>query len=506
MDYTRALWYDTYMDQPVPMQDAASALQVPQPESSPKNTRKFLLSGLIVLVFIGLLVGIMYFTPKKTNPSLVTQNSETSISQKTPTIVSQATNDTSLRIKTNSGLAFSILKTWSGKYYKNSFTQLFVELSDWKNADIKNSNTIPANYVQISLYTSQKKQTLSFLSITKTSEIAYGGVTFTKIEGKEAFSAKGRDFIRYSWSQYGKNYMLDAYAPNVTAYESQLNTLIQSMANTTSYKPTHSSFFSLFLNKAYAQEATPSAYTQFDATPSGQTGQSTPSAMVLPKELQIEASPVEAQFSSEDSLWKGNRAHAYIFSALAGQRLTTIAVEEGSDITSDLYKEDGTTVKEELDTRIEFTVPETGRYKLIVRNIKNASGKYTVKIQDRDQSDVVIKLKKYDDGAELFFPPETELADVPFSTFAYKIIPNKVIEPQNIQPVVYALSGTKEQFLAQAFFPEDTKENIVKTHMTQLEDGSLLVEPDTKQFPRGSQLVLSFPLGQGGYIYRTFTQ
>lgn len=403
-------------------------------------------------------------------------------------------------LMTNSGLSFSIPKSWGGRFYKNRADELRVELSDWIRPEVKEGtqSVTPPNYIQIEIFTTIKPLANKYVNLTKSENITVNGLSLKKSVGKETFSIKGRDYEQYSWGDKSKMYVLAAYSPNMRAYESTISTLIQSigkskMSSSTQFPPNILSGFTV-----WAQEPT---------TQPGTTAEKFPGISF--KEILPEAAPIEAQFTNQDGTWKGNRAQGYTFTALSGERLTTIATEEAdySFIKSDLYDENGQLVKGNLDTRIEFTVPETGKYFLIVQNIKNGTEKYNVRLQDRDQSDIVIKVKQYSDGAEFFFPPEIDVVTIPFPDFAFIVNLNKVADPSAITPTVYAQSGTKDQFKEKAFFPEDSSENIIKTTLSHLDNGAILVEPEGKNYPVSSQNVLSFSLGaSSGYIYRIFTQ
>lgn len=457
---------------------------------------KTLLITVTVILILGFL-GLSYFAFSRSQQPQPYTPIQSQPTQKQPR--SSNVSET-VTVTTNSGLTFSIPKSWGGRFYKNSANELRIEMSDWIRPEVKEETrpTPPSNYIQIEIFTTSKPLTNKYVTVVNSESITVNGLGLKKSVGKETFSAKGRDYEQFTWSDKSKTYVLAAYSPNIQIYESAISTLIQSIG-----KSKMSSASQSFLNTfggltVYAQEPT---------TQSGTTTEKFPGISF--KELLPEAAPMEAQFTEQNGKWKGNRAQGYTFTALSDQRLTTIATEEAdySFIKSDLYDENGQLVKGDLDTRIEFTVPKTGKYFLIVQNIKNGTEKYNVRLQDRDQSDIVIKVKRYSDGAELFFPPEIDVITIPFSDFAFLANLNKVTDPSAITPIVYTQSGTREQFKEKAFFPEDSQGNIVKTTPSHLDNGAILVEPEDKSYPTSSQNVLSFSLGtNASYIYRIFTQ
>ncbi len=482
------------------------ATEVPEippvtPPEQPRKSISQLFSNKKILIPIGvvlLIIVVFAFTmggnksQPTTTTSSATQAPKAAVSPpKAKKMIGNVVN-----VKTNSGLSFQLAKTMTGRFYKNDSASLNAEFTDLASSDL--SKTSQSQYMQLKLFTKMNNTNSKTITYEPSQTVNIGGVKLTKRTGKETFAKTPRSVDEYTWTNNGKSYSAQFFSPNLDAYTSTIQSFFQSVNSTTSMTKAKSSLFS-HLMTAYAQESTPTSDTT--------TNPSFPSVTFKP--LQAEAPEVTSTFSESDGTWKDKRAQGYVFSAFKGQRLTTIATENTgySYIESDLYDEKGNLVKGDLDTRVEFKVPETGNYYLIVENSKNGTESYTMKLQDRDVSDVVIKVKRYSDGQEFFFPIEESLVEVPFNDFAFMLYTNKVYDPLTITPNIYALPGTIAQFHDKAFFPEDSNNNKVTTKSTLTDNNMLLVEPVDKTLPSGSQLVLNFSTGPtSGYTYRIFTQ
>lgn len=226
------------------------------------------------------------------------------------------------------------------------------------------------------------------------------------------------------------------------------------------------------------------------------------------KSLREEAEPIISQFSETDGTWNEKRTQGYVFDAFKGQRLTTVAEETVgySYIKSDLYNEQGEPVTGDLDTRVEFVAPKTGRYHVLVQNLKNGTEAYSMRLEDRDKSGIVVKIRGAD-GKEYFLSEGKKVPEVGFLNFGFMVNTNKDVNLELITPVIYALPGNWEQFQQEAFFPEDDPKNMVPTKVTRLDDGRVFVEPENGGLlPGNSQIVMNFSTGSNSkYTFRIFT-
>lgn len=226
--------------------------------------------------------------------------------------------------------------------------------------------------------------------------------------------------------------------------------------------------------------------------------------------LQAEEKPIASSFTEKDGKWNGRPAQGYFFKAYKGQRLTTIAegAEKGigMDLESDVYSETGEKIRDYTSSRIEFVAPKTVTYYVIVGNDEQSKKDYEMSLKDRDVSDIVIKVRGAD-GNEHFLSEGDHLPQVGLRDFGFMVNPNDVVDSELVIPAIYALPGTKEEFNKEAFFPEDNEKNRIPTKVTRLDNGSLFVEPEDGLLPDGSQVVMSFPMGENSkYIYRIFTK
>jgi hypothetical protein len=136
------------------------------------------------------------------------------------------------------------------------------------------------------------------------------------------------------------------------------------------------------------------------------------------------------------------------------------------------------------------------KIRLVFKNPEKEGG-VEAQLQDRTSADVV-KIKRYSDGAEfIHYPHEATPVSLPFSDFAFVVVKMKGVNDLRIVrggTIAFSARGTVAEFKVKAFFPEDSLANQVRTNTSFLENGAYFVEPETREFPKTSQIVLHIPL------------
>lgn len=453
---------------------------VVQPVQIPENPKvNYWMISIIALLFLLLGTGGFLLVNRDRDRTAPNFSSNQGVPAPTTTVENQEHGpQLTTEVKTNSDISFKIPSEWLIKFNKNTNEKLSVEISDW-DWELTKQFRLPSNYIQIKLeiYDNNERQNLKSLSekysniyLIKDKEYSIKSNEFNFLvwEGKETFSQKPRFFKQYLTTYRDKVILVRAFSPNLLPYNHTLDDLAFSLSGrrSTSLLPIKDLIFDIKL-----------------ALVPGVKAQDHPSLTY--QGLTVMGDKNEDTFSIES--YNGELAKGYVFSALQGQRLTTVVEETTgySYIHSYLFDEVGNLIKGPLDTRIEFNPTYSGKYYLVVTNFRNKENlNFKVWVEDRNQTDFVIKIKDYQTGIELFFPHEQGLRTVPFEKFSYLIDFNGLTTPSASSPRVYTMPGIIEEFNNKAFFPESDEKNLVRTQYQP-------IDPETINF---------FAINESGHI------
>lgn len=406
--------------------------------------------------------------------------------------------------KSNNGTTFSIPDSWFVHVNKNTKDKLSVEISDWdkwysgKNSSVK----IPTLFVQVKIETYlaenmdiesfMKKNVSLFSEIKKEEKVKLGDFNYLKYRGYERFSENALEFMTLGVKNGGSFIVIKATSPSIMRYEQQIEEIA---------KTVQGSKLSLInrLTKVLGDSTTklvPTSLGEFDFT-----------------DLQVMGDKKDDLFTNKEAKYNNLPTKGYVFEAFPGQRLTTVTDElsQGSFITSYLFDEQGRLLKGPQDTRIEFSPTYAGKYYLLISNERTEALPFKIWVEDRNQTDFVVKVRDYHSGAEVFFPHEEGLRYVPFDKFSFVIDYNGVANPTAKVPQVYFLPGSINDFNSKAFFPEDKEVNKVSTSYYLMDPETVSVYPVNEKgrittFPDNSQLATIIPLTETAkYIDRVFT-
>lgn len=472
-----------------------------------KRRIKLLFACLIFILLLGVL--IYFFKLQNTSPTEISSSKKQDrINKESASNIHKSFYE-SVTVKTGSGLSFAIPKQWTAKFNKNSIQKLSFEISDWKDWDIANRVNLPVNYVQIKIETyenkikmnlSQAAEKLSnkYLNKQKQSNTNTNHLKFLVWKGKETFSTKPRDFKQFITIYNDEILLIRAYSPDILKYEKIVDNFAASVA--------------IAKEKPLSQRFNPQIIISKLHLPFVQAQESSFPNLTY-NELITMDEKKDDTFSQNDSKYNDLLAKGYVFEALQGQRLTTLADElgNGAFINSYLFNENGELLKGPRDTRIEFTAEYSGKYYLVITNRKNEALPFKVWVEDRNQTDYVIKIKDFQTGVELFLPNEKGLQYIPFEKFAFLIDFNKLSKIEDTNPQVYSQPGTIEQFNEKPFFPEDNASNLLKTTYYKMDDETIMIYPVNEidhivSFPNKAQLATVLTLDPtANYLYRTFT-
>jgi hypothetical protein len=415
-----------------------------------------------------------------------------------------------INVTSQAPITFKVPKEWGIRFLSNSSNKVTIEMSDWKNWTTSSEAFIlPSNYLQFKVETYpnfsgdwKTKLNTTYMNVESETDIKnVHSVSFKVQKGKETYSKIPREFTQYVTTQKNTLIRLQFFSPHIEMYNDSISDILDSVNLSTSAKSSEKfSFSSLaksLVSPAYAQEP---------------TTHPTPLPFQF-KSIQIGDSDIMDSFQ-ESTIFNGEPSKGYMFDAYEGQRLTVIADElnQASFLHSYLYSSTYKLLKGKLDTRIEFTAPYTGKYYVVLTNAKSEPLTFKVRVEDRNSSDIIVRIKDAQTGAELFYPPENGLGKIPFKNFSFWIDLNGKYTPEQISPTVkvQTMPGTLEEFTTKAFFPEDNSDTTIHTVVNKIDDETIAVFPtdDSGNFttyPEKSQLVLSMSLGDNGFVRRSFT-
>lgn len=456
----------------------------------PKKSNKILIFALALLV-ISLITG-GFFTLAKTY--LIKTNKSAESPNNLPILNKQAQAP---NINLQTGFSFLIPADWTAKISDNSgghfYGKFFVPGMDQET-----------NYIEI------ESGPLTQLIENPTIEIAasekkqISGTEATIISGKEKFEESQRKTKQAIFKTTdGKYLSVIAYFSKENNLENQFNSFIESITTNNEKQS-----FKL-INTAFASEVVANQdKTKF-------------------KKIEVMGNPLSEKIVKEDAKYKDGYADFYYFEAFKGQRLTVVAKEQEqkSYILSDLFNESGQLLTN-MNTRIEFETPYTGRYYLIIHSFKKQEGQYLLKVFDRNQTDNLIYIK-YKDGTEKLLDPAKSppLYGREFVSIVFQFIsPVEILENNTVRyltkprefekeigmittPIeVFATFSSYNDFIKQgSVLPEDNYKNKVAIKLTKLSPSRLLITVDkvVPLFPPDLHIVI---VEQRIGRYRFFTE
>ncbi|OGK46130.1 hypothetical protein A3B46_02915 [Candidatus Roizmanbacteria bacterium RIFCSPLOWO2_01_FULL_39_19] len=236
------------------------------------------------------------------------------------------------------------------------------------------------------------------------------------------------------------------------------------------------------------------------------------------KEAKVMGDPLPESITTSDIPYKNGFAKPYIFTAIQGQRLTVVALEEQSDqprsfIETELFDLNGNSL-DSKDTRTEFIPPYTSTYYAIVHTFDNQVGNYFFKIFDRSQTENLLTLKR-DDGSEQLIDPANGLPPVygqqnvslllqfvnPISitdNIVRYVAKSREFElglgPISSPVYVYMTDQSYSELLAQpsSVLPESDESNRVQITLQQIDQNKVLITPlNGISFPANKHIVLT---------------
>ena len=275
---------------------------------------------------------------------------DTGSSSSLPQIVANPPN-----VELSTGFAFRLPDDWSAK------------VSDQGESHFAARFFLPGykaetTYVDIESTPKRKEITNPWLVAASQSTKTVNGLSVTTTEGREKFQNSTRRISQAVFTNGQNTLVASYYRGGESPANNEFATLVSSVVK--SGISTEEGY--RLVARAYAGEGIngidPEKFTK----------------------IEVMGEPMREKITPDDRPYQDGFAKLYVFTALKGQRLTTVAYEDresnpGSFGRSELYFETGEKVGTG-DTRIEYNAAATGKYYLIVHSFGLQSGEFLLKV------------------------------------------------------------------------------------------------------------------------------
>ncbi|OGK51635.1 hypothetical protein A3B02_00675 [Candidatus Roizmanbacteria bacterium RIFCSPLOWO2_01_FULL_42_14] len=359
-------------DSPTPLSDSAPSKVLSL--SSHKNMPKILAAAAAFGIIVVLLAGFWILMRSKTSPQSKTQKQKTEQTVTKPYI--PLTHE--IMMPLHVGAQIAVNKDWDITVLDSRPIHNFVI------ASVDKKNRVEIEAFSPSFKDWEKYIKSPFVRIEKTESKVINGLTVVIEKGTESFLESKRDVITGTWTDNGKILIIRVYSTDGKTPNSLFNNLAQSVSFRKELRTLHWDV----MKPAYAAEVTPKSLPPIAYT-----------------DIEVMGEPFTDEITDKEPVYKDGFVKGYRFTAYKSQKLEIYMDEDrasnsNSFIQSRLYDSVGEPISSSQGTFIEFNATYSGDYFLLVSTFKQQTGKFELRIDDKNQLGCRSTFI-YPDGAEL---------------------------------------------------------------------------------------------------------